>query len=281
MEDVDLKLHLLSNSPIEVDGLKITPYTIREIKDYGYTRYMTNLQWISAAKEDFIDAVDDYEKKMILKEQAKELSAFDFFVKFGGGEMLQILLRSLSMVFRTDDIKMLDDHLIAINYEKLGIIYYDEDGNMRFNEEKLKELGEGKTCIVHRGNFEDIVQVVKLQNYLSKPKKERDKDMNPVDEETRELMEEMERMRAKVEAKKKAQKRQEKGDDGDIDIYDIVDAVSSKSNSINKINIWDLGLYQLYTEYSRLELIENYDISIRAMMAGAEKIELTHWSSKL
>ena len=105
---------------------------------------------------------------------------------------------------------------------------------------------------------------------------------NPVDEQTRKLMEEMEGFRKKVESKKKAQKMAEQGgEDEDVDIADIISAVSSKSNSINRLNIWAYTLYQLYDEYSRLELIDNYDFSIRALMAGAEKVDLKHWSSKL
>jgi len=79
----------------------------------------------------------------------------------------------------------------------------------------------------------------------------------------------MELMRKKIEGKKK--KQQSDDGDGEIDISDIISAVSSKSHSINKLNVWQLTLYQLYDEYARLELIDNYDFSIRAMMAGAEK----------
>src|SRR5690606_21056773 len=122
------------------------------------------------------------------------------------------------------------------------------------------------------------ISVIKLQNYLEKPS-EVTKEENPADEETRKLLEHMKKMREKVEAKKKRQR--EDDDENNIDIADIISAVSSKSNSINKINIWNLTLYQLYDEYARLELIDNYDFSIKAMMAGADKVDLRHWSSKI
>jgi hypothetical protein len=146
----------------------------------------------------------------------------------------------------------------------------------------LETAEEDDLKIIHRDNFDDIVEAVRLQNYLTRPeKKSKSKDENPADEETRKLMEHIKKMKEKVEEKKKMKSQAEGKDDEDADIADIISAVSAKSNSINKLNIWELTICQMYDEYSRLELIDNYDFSIRAMMAGAENVDLKHWSSKL
>ena len=279
INELDLKLTLLSGESINVENLEIAPYTIREICRYGYTNYMKNLQWISLSVDDFINSITDLEKKSYLEEQRSTLRAFDFYIKLGGVDVQRSLLATLGMVFKTDDVRVLDEGVVALNFVKLGIFYIDDEGEIQVNDEKLEELNENEVMIIHRENFDDIVNVVKLQNYLEKPSSKEELEENPADEEARKLMEHMRKMREKVEAKKNAQKSQDS--DANIDISDIISAVSSKSNSINRLNIWDLTLYQLYDEYARLELIDNYDFSIRAMMAGAEKIDLKHWSSKL
>lgn len=279
MKEIDLKLTLLSGSEIELGNLKIAPYTLREVKDYGYTNYMNNLQWISLSIDDFISSILDENKRKILEINKESLKAFDFYIKLGGKEMQDKLVEVLKMIFKNDDLRVLDNGIIAIDFVKLGIIIEDDDGNViEIKDDKLSELDEDKIKIIHRDNFDDIVKIVRLQNYLEQPE-EAVEEEEPADEEARKLLEHMKEMRKKVEEKKRQQS--EDGEEANIDIADIVSAVSSKSNSVNKLNIWDFTIYQIYDEYARLELIDNYDFGIRAMMAGAKEVDLKHWSSKL
>lgn len=280
LKEIDLKLHLQSGSEIKLDNLVIKPYSLREIKDVGYTNYISNLQMISISMDDFITSVTDEEHRKMLESERTNLKTLDFYVTLGGVEILVGLFQALSMIFRTDDVRMLEDGVIALNFVKIGVIELDEQGNSSVNEERLVSLKEEDMTLIHRDNFDDFVRIVQLQNYLTKDFEEDEEEELAIDEETKKLMEQMKKHRKKVEEKKKAQ-RQADGDDGDIDISDIISAVSSKSNSINKLNVWDFTLYQLYDEYSRLELIDNYHFSLKAIMAGAEKVDLKHWSSKL
>jgi hypothetical protein len=280
LDQIDLKLLLLSGSTITTDNLKVTPYTLEEARDYGYAKYMQNLQWLSITVDDFIESVLDEEKRLHLEERKDTLKVFDFFSKLGGKELSDSLIEILKMIFRTQDVRFLEDNVIAIDFEKKGVIYFDEDGNILIDKHYLDDLRDYEMTIIHKDNFDKLVEVVKLQNYLSKPSKKEEKVLNPADEATRKLHEEMEAIRQKVEKKKKA-KQMAEAEDEDIDISDIISAVSSKSNSINILNIWKLTIYQIYDEYARLEMIDNYDFSIRAMMAGAEEVNLKHWSSKL
>ncbi|UGO46276.1 hypothetical protein PQE74_gp193 [Bacillus phage vB_BanS_Chewbecca] len=275
LSSIDLKLLLLGGQGIKVDNLQLTPYTLAQVRDFGYTKYMQNLQWVLPSVEDFIASTTDIEKKMILMSERNSLKSFDFFSKLGGAELTQVMLMSMAMIFQNKDIRYLEDQgIVVFDFFKLGIFYRDEDGHFQINSEKLDSIPEEEFKVIHRDNFDEIIEVVKLQNGLTKVKVEEE---NPVDEETRALMEQMKKNREKVN-----QMKQNGQDDGEgIDLADIISAVSSKSNTINKFNIWDLTLYQLYDEYARLELIDNYDFSVKAIMAGAEKVDLKHWSSKL
>ena len=270
-------MSLLKGASIKVENLLLKPYTLSEIEEYGYSKYMQNLQWMFISVEDFITSFNDMGKSNILKKNKDNLKAFDFYYKLGGNETLMMLISSIKMLFRTEDVIILDGGIVAINFEKKGIVKRDEKGSINVDSEILESYNTDELEIVHRDNFDDIVEVVKLQNYITKPQK--DAKANPADERAEELLRQMEENRRKVEAKKNVNKSN--SDDDNVDISTIISAVSSKSHSINKLNIWDFTIYQLYDEYSRLELIDGYNFSIKAMMAGAGKVDLKHWSSKI
>ena len=280
MESVDLKLRLLSGSSIKVDALEIHPYTIKEINEYGYSKYMMNLQWLQITVDDFIKSVLDIEKRMLLEVERNKLKAFDFYTKLGGQDMLEGIMEALAMIFKTDDIRLIEDGVIGINFVNKGLLVENEDGNLVANHEVLENFDEDEIMIVHRENFDHIVEAVKLLNYLKKPVDKKKSEDNPADDATRELLEQMKKNEEKV-SKIKQRESGNSDDDDEIDISDIISAVTVKSNSTSKLTVWELTLFQLYDEYARLELIDNYDFSIKAMMAGAEKIELKHWSSRL
>lgn len=292
LSEIDLKLALLKGATINVENIVIKPYTTSEIEEFGYERYSSALHMVSLSKDDFLESIDENGNGSNLSNDERiELKAFDFYVAFGGQDMRDSLITGLSVILRNDDIAIFGDSFIVVDFRKLGIIKLNDNGQEYMDRDKLIELGfikiddnggeyidDSDFIIINRDNFDDIITVAKLQNYLEKPKSKMQND-NPVDEETRMLQEHMKRMRAKVEKVKKQQSEDE-GDVG-IDISDIISAVASKSNSINKLNVWDLTLYQLYDEYARLEIIDNYDFSIRAMMAGAKDVKLEHWSKKI
>ncbi|MFS0905805.1 hypothetical protein AB3N02_22540 [Priestia aryabhattai] len=281
LHEIDLELELLSGSSLYVGNIEIPSYTLSEIKEYGYSDYMTSLQFISVDIEDFISSVHDMEKRIVLEQEKTNLKSYDFFMSLGGAELRDKTMTAIAMILKTNDLYIIDDS-IAVGFMEMGILVENEHGELVVDVDVLDITEQEDLKIVHRGNFDDIVEAVKLQNYLKRPvKKEKSDDDNPADEATRALMEQMKKMKEKVEQKKKKQREQEGNDEDEVNIATIISAISSKSNSINKLNIWNFTIYQLYDEYSRLELIDNYDFSIRAMMAGAEKIELTHWSSKL
>ena len=136
LREVDVKLSLLRGASIKVDNLIIKPYTLKEIEEYGYVKYMENLQWISMSIDDFMSSIEDEKKVSILKRQEDKLKTFDFYYKLGGIEILNMLIGSLKMIFRTDDVIPLDDGVIAINFIKRGFIYESENGDLLYDSEK-------------------------------------------------------------------------------------------------------------------------------------------------
>lgn len=274
----DLKLFLLSGDGIKFGNFTIPQYNMREIKNFGYSNYMHSLQWLTLTVDDFIDARADLEEKIHLKVERNNLKAFDFYTKLGKEDFLQILLVSLSIIFKTGDVFYLEDlRIVAIGFNELGLLRKNKLGKIYADK---KELEENKDIIkiVNRDNFDEIINIVKIINYLKPPMNE--KEYNPADEATKRLIEQMEENRKRVEDIKKRE-NDEDDEDSNITVSTIVSAVTVKSPTINKFNVWDLSLYQLYDEYARLEVIDNYDFSIKAMIAGAEDIKYKHWASRI
>ena len=280
MEEMDLKLNLLKGNPLKIGNLIVEPFSLQEVVDYGYRNYMTNIQLMTTSLDDFVKSVMDFDKRAYLEQEKHKLTSFDFFMHLGGADLKYILFHILSMIFRTNDIKELDANTIAINFEEKGILVQSGE-NYWVDEEVLEAIEDEEVTLVNKDNFNHLVKIIKYQNYLENVTKKKNKKYNPADEATREFVERLEAMNAKVEEKKKAKKRAEGSDEEPADFYDIIDSVTEKSNSINIFNVWDLTMYGLYTRYARLEAIDSYGFSLRAMLAGAKDVDYKHWSSKI
>lgn len=281
MKVIDLKMSLLKGSLMKVDNINIKPLTLGEIESIGYTKYMSSVQLLSLSFDDLLDSVFDEDKKKIILDNYDDLKLFDFYTTFGGEMMKYDLLNSLSIILQTEDLFFIDKKTIAVNFDSLGIIERKVDKNgiefFDYNEEKLESAKEEDIIVINRDNFDNIVKIVKLQNYIDSPSYEDEKEVESEDEEVKKLQQHMKDMNKKVQDRKKMQNEDEKDDK---DFSDIVSSVTTKSNTMNKLNVWNFTIYQIYDEYNRLEMIDGYDISIKAMMAGAKDVELTHWSSR-
>jgi hypothetical protein len=244
---LDLKLRLLGGIPIEVDkGVgRIKPLTVREIVDYGYTDYLMRLHFFTLELKDIIDAD--------MSSEEFDITVFDIIVQNGNDDIKSELENALRLFLNEDRVEIdKEEHVVVIG----------EGDNVRY---------------IDRDNFDNVREVIKWQNCINKFSEEDDSDNSNDSDAVKRIKE---RLKQSKEALKQAkQEADEEG--GDIDLSDIISAVSSKSNSLNKINVYDLTLFQLYDEFKRLELIEQYDIGIKSMLAGAKDVKLKHWSTKI
>lgn len=247
MDELSLKLKLLSGEPIEIDENvgKLKPLTFRDIISYGYTNY---LMMLNVMILDIGDLVNMDSPEMV---QFKDIgvNVFDVMVQMGGDEIITELKKALSLFF---------NDVVDVDTE-LHIISIGSDENTR---------------VIDRENFDKVREVIKWQNGINKFGDE----ASPSEEDSeavRQIKEKLKKGKDQV-----AKSKQEDGEN-ELDIADIISAVSTKSNSLNKMSIFDLTVFQLYDEFKRLELIDQYHISIKSMLAGAKDVKLKHWSSKL
>jgi hypothetical protein len=248
MNELDLKLMLWAGIPISVEGFgSIRPLKIREVIEFGYSNYLRCLNFITLELKDLIKEEDN--------EELKDINILDVLIAFGGDELNYQLEESLSL--------FLDGEAI-VDKENFSVLIKRE-------EEILQ---------VDRNNYNQIVEVLKWQNYINQFEEKNLDSFNPADEKARKLKEKFEKLNKEREKLKK-KKNNEDDENQDIDFYDILTAVASKSYSINELNILDLTIYQFYVKFKRLDIIDQYDISIKSLLAGAKDIKLNHWSSKI
>lgn len=240
---VDLRLNLLGGSSLFAENIEITPLKIRDIRDIGYSNYSRYLSILTLDKKNLVD-----------EEIAKNFSLIEIVLQAGVTELKDMFTDALCYFLNEDK----EDLLITSKAFVFG---------------GVTELNPDDCRVIDKRNFQDIVQIIKYQNCVISPTEKY--DPNPANDKAKEILEKLKKSKEAVQKAKKSQS------DDDIDFADIVSSVSTKSNSYNKDTVWDMTIYQLYDEYKRLEAISGYEISIKAMMAGAKIDKLKHWSSKI
>lgn len=244
---IDIQMKLLSGQTMYVGELPVKPFTLAEISEIGYSVFQGNVNIVLLTLDDMINSIEDFEISANLKANKHQYKVFDMYVT--SPEMTDILLESLKMIFRTDEV----------------YLERSDSGELRISvDDKF---------VIDRDNFDEISKVVEVQNNPSFSGE--DDDYNPANEVARSIAEKIRKGKEKV----KQSKAMESGGEG-INIADMISAVSAMSNSINKLNVWELTIYQLYDEFARLNKIDNYKLQIQASM-WASDMEIEHWSEPL
>lgn len=249
MKEIDLKLKLFAGRAINAEGYgDIAPLTVREVVDVGYSEYMKCLNIMTLTTKDFLD------------DTPEELHVLELLIIYGGQEIESAFEQALALFLH-------------------GEIILDKDECRAFVKKNEDEIN-----VVTKDNYHEIQEVIKWQNYINSfEEKNLESNFDPVDEETRKLKEQMDAVAKRRDELKKKQNQNsnsDEEDEGDIDFFDILSAISSKSYSVNELNALDLTVYQVYRKFKRMEIIDQYDISIKSILAGAKDVKLKHWSSK-
>lgn len=131
---------------------------------------------------------------------------------------------------------------------------------------------EDESLRLDRNNFDGLVYLLKLANCVD-PEKDRVKGMRNKD-----LDEKI------AKAKRELNERLGRSpDDNKIELIDLISVLASKHNNLNIMNIWDLNYFQFNNQFNRMQLVENYDLGIRQLLAGADKdkVKLEHYIKKI
>lgn len=247
MATIDNKLQLLLGRPISInDFLQVRQFKLGEIVDMGFETYLYKVSFLLRGVDEFMKMLVDSPNYMDLYMQKNQLTALYLHVMFCENDAYrEMFIDSLSFVLGVEP----DSIVIGVD----GVQYILSDNDVKL----ITEI-----------DFDKIVETVKISNGFTKA--DTDDGTDPYDEKTKRMLEKMKMNREKVE-QIKAKER-----DDNRDISDLVSAVTVMSSSINKLNVHEYTLYQIYDENSRLYTIENYRMSVKSSMFGADN-EITDW----
>ena len=125
--------------------------------------------------------------------------------------------------------------------------------------------------ILMEKDWDTLIEALAEFNFISLEKIRKDaKGPQYANEAARKFAEKIEATRREVNKFKR------KRDSGP---FDKVSEMCAKSQNINIMQVWELNYYQYTCQFRDLLKIESYDMTTRAMLAGA-KVTLTHWSEQ-
>lgn len=69
---------------------------------------------------------------------------------------------------------------------------------------------------------------------------------------------------------------------GEVLFSDLVSVLAAKGNGINVFNVYNLSIYAFHEQFARIQMIENYHLSVKSLLAGADKdkVKLQHYVSR-
>lgn len=253
---IDLSLKLIGGRPVQVDGFgEIKPLKLKEIIDYGYSKYSSALNIFSITKESLKDTV----LKDIKDEDLEFISNLEILIMISPDDLIELIEEACVLFFRCNSAYVdKEEYFISLNYSESPDI------------EKFVKID--------RNNFDKISEIIKVQNYIKKVEEVESSEKK----ESKEVREFKERLKKLREEANKAKKRRdgENDEDSNIGLYEIISSLSSKSN-VNEFEIMNLTIYQLYTKFKRVEVVSKYDIDISSILAGVKDVKVKHWSTKI
>lgn len=243
LSEVDLELKLISGSPLYV-------------KDIGLIKPLTIREIIDCGYINYnrllrILTIKKDEFGLDLGEFKGSVDSFEIFMAVNDKSLNEFLENALKLFLRCEHVKVSNS---------VGCIFVNE----------IKD-----TKVIEKDNFKLLTNVLEIQNCLSGV----NSVYNPANEKAREIIEKLQNGKQKIQESKKY----DEDSTNEISFADIVSSVSVMSKGVNKFNIWDLTLYQLYDEYKRLNVINDYHFTLESLLHGAnsKEVDVRHWSSKI
>lgn len=262
----DDKLRCLCGLPLSVEDFgEIYPKTLREVVNYGYRKYLQDIGLITLNIIDSLyEAVEINKESMTDEEYEETISEINIMEESG--------MNTLGYFIAMKDIDSLNSLAKSISFFVGSEVEFDE-----FNNEFIVKNIDGKNKIINLSNYSNFSKAIQMQNIIE-DENGQSKSFKAKDKKAELLKKKLQKLQNKVSEAKG--RRDGTGEDG-LDIYDIISSISSKSPSVNELEVLNMTMYQIYLKFKRLDIIEQYDLSVKSMLAGASNVKLEHWSKKI
>lgn len=260
MDIQEIKLKTLANEPVIIDNYKLYPKRLRDIVRIGYDNYNIYLSLFCINEE--------------------TLNKFINGIKESNEKYKPTYLGYLNYLYvKSNYDRTVIDALTFFTGEKF---YHNKSGFFYYIGKVIDPITlmeKDYAYILDDNIFKQITQIIKIQSCLLDEQIEVTKD-NPANSHVQALLEKRRKAREKL---KKAKQNSGEDDDEGLTLYDLASIVASNCNGINILNVWDLNFLQFNDQLNRMKMLEDYNVNIQSLLAGADSknINLVHWMSKI
>lgn len=245
---------LISPLPLDLVGIgRIKSPKLIEIADISYDVYA---QYVSCLRMTPSDYIEDF------KIEDPDINLYTKFDLILYDSNFRNMIKNALNFFFVEDFE-----------------WFDEYKSFLYTEEIVRENGDTELLakgIINSKNYYDVLDII-LQRVHITPDNTEVTDITKI-KNKRGLKIYKRLQKVKREFKKSS------GGNPDLSLPNIISSVAVRSLSLNWINIWDITIYQLFNEFERLQIIDQYDIASTQVSVWGDKekkFKFGAWSSNI
>jgi|GEM_PF-1131274 len=265
MDKLDLEMKLLNGSILFCGNIPIHRLTLDQMTEFGYSKSQRLLNILTLRDEDtkqyFKENIDNSTYNLIY------YSILDEITKIRNGDFLEEDIDSFLFLSLPSFLMLIFQSNVSFDIDNGFII---ENKNSISDDDKYFYLNES--------NYETFREFLRYRNCLNDADEEIDKD-NPSNEMARMLLEKRKKLREKL----RKSKNKDNEDDSSLTIADLI-SIFAEAKTMPLQDVYKkYDIYQFNDQFNRLKIMEDYQVNIRFLLAGAksEDVKLQHWLTKI
>ena len=145
------------------------------------------------------------------------------------------------------------------------------DYQIKISQQEINLIKEGESHLINSGNFEEFKKILTAMFCLKG--KSSETEYNPSGDKAREIIEKL---------NKRKQKLAEQNGDQKVSVLNRFASILAIGQKQDLNEILDYTVYQLFDQFDRFTLKEQFDIHLKAQLAGARDLgEIEDWKKDL
>lgn len=145
------------------------------------------------------------------------------------------------------------------------------DYQIKISQQEISLIKEGESHLINSGNFEEFKKILTAMFCLKE--KGSETEYNPSGDKAREIIEKL---------NKRKQKLAEQNGDQKVSVLNRFASILAIGQKQDLNEILDYTVYQLFDQFDRLTLKEQFDMHLKAQLAGARDLgEIEDWKKDL
>lgn len=145
------------------------------------------------------------------------------------------------------------------------------DYQIKISQQEISLIKEGESHLINSGNFEEFKKILTAMFCLKG--KGSETEYNPSGDKAREIIEKL---------NKRKQKIAEQNGDQKVSVLNRFASILAIGQKQDLNEILDYTVYQLFDQFDRFTLKEQFDIHLKAQLAGARDLgEIEDWKKDL